>query len=112
MSHDLNQEYEEAVEKVGTQFCVACYVNGLVEEGEPSITKMAVRWSLLGERPFREDIQVKCPSCKDTRTHGFGLARTEFEEKLERRGKKFLDVATDDIRQIDEEHLRDLGYIP
>lgn len=106
----IEKEYNEAVDKVGTVYCSNCAIKGLIDDGAPSVVEMDVRCSLIGERPYREDIQMKCTECKRTQMHGFGLTEKEFEKKLERRGKKMLDVYTDPVDSVDDEHLEALGY--
>lgn len=106
-------ELDEAREKVGSEYCSSCYIRGLIEDGEPEVVEMEVRWSLLGERPYREDIQLKCPECFDTRQKGFGLTEAEFKEKKERRGGvKMLDVfkLPGDVDEVTKENLESLGY--
>jgi len=106
----LSHELTEAREKVGFCPCLFCYVVGHIDDDEV-INEMEVRWSLLGERPYREDIQLKCPECKLTLMMGFGLSEQQFEEKMRLRESKLLDPATDDIEIVDKELLSDLGYV-
>jgi len=106
-----SEEWYEAANKVGTTYCISCYVDGSIKNDEPDVVEMGIRWSQLGQDPYREDVQLKCPKCFTTRTVGFGLTEEEYLSKVEKRGGRVLDPVKHDIQEANEDFLETMGYI-
>lgn len=106
-----DEAYRHAEDFVGTHYCVQCFIDGMVEEGEPHKVELEIRGGSLRERPLHMDVTLKCPRCKKVQSHGTGLSEDEFDGAEEAWGGRSFDAFTSDIEQVDDEDLRALGYV-